>query len=298
MSYSRMSARAKESGHPATKWLKCGMQKCPVLVIRVIRALKVTLPRITGMSLVHRDHERGVPESQVRQATTYANMRAEHQREIDEATAAYFARRPTVDKFGIGLTNQILPAPMRSFCKSRSLYYDVNVDPNAHPPVREVSAPAFSETGWKLEAATPADSNLPPPATKAVPKTPPASLLMQPKPTPVAQTTASTSSSSETTGDPILNATHEPPTCQPDSDPKLLGTSIYRSPKKSVIPPSALVEEVDPMTFPKFAEWKRRMNAAPQSVQTDAQTTDRYHPLGNIIGFETPVDNMSEQVPA
>eukprot|EP00971_Amphidinium_carterae_P295507 5868869-Amphidinium_carterae.3 len=129
-------------------------------------------------------------------------------------------------------------------------------------------------------------------------KTTPASLLVQSKPTPVAQTSASASSSSETTGDPIINATPEPPTCQPDSEPKLLAKSVNPTVKMPEIPPDALVEEVDPRTMPTFGEWKKRMDAAPRCVQTDAQTTECYHPLGDIIGFETPVDNMSELEPA
>eukprot|EP00971_Amphidinium_carterae_P081063 1603902-Amphidinium_carterae.2 len=34
---------------------------------------------------------------------------------------------------------------------------NVNVDPNVHPPVSQVSAPAFSGTGHKLEAASAAE---------------------------------------------------------------------------------------------------------------------------------------------
>eukprot|EP00971_Amphidinium_carterae_P185191 3677650-Amphidinium_carterae.2 len=48
---------------------------------------------------------------------------------------------------------------------------NVNVDPNVHPPVSQVSAPAFSGTGRKLEPAEPsaaAESSAEAPASKGL----------------------------------------------------------------------------------------------------------------------------------
>eukprot|EP00971_Amphidinium_carterae_P226065 4483931-Amphidinium_carterae.1 len=40
------------------------------------------------------------------------------------------------------------------------------------------------------------------------------------------------------------------------------------------------------------------MDKASWDVQRDAKSTESYHPLSSIVGFETPVNAMSELAPA
>eukprot|EP00971_Amphidinium_carterae_P196612 3901902-Amphidinium_carterae.1 len=64
------------------------------------------------------------------------------------------------------------------------------------------------------------------------------------------------------------------------------------------IPSDALAQTVDTSTFPTFGEWKKTLHVVPAIVARDAEVMTSYRPLGNnIIGFETPVNLMSDLKP-
>eukprot|EP00971_Amphidinium_carterae_P158253 3137160-Amphidinium_carterae.4 len=216
-----------------------------------------------------------VPDSQVQAAVVYAHERVSRQEE--ERAERYMIHHPS----DIMNVSQILlqaNASEADVMAAASMgvevtHIHVSVDPNAHPPVSQVSAPAL------LEVPVPAEPSAAAPTTKAVPKSPPASLLAQPSPPLVEQTAeqkwyADIASRTEANEEAwladqanicnsLLIATRPvgPP---PDhAKPTLLGTSVYRNPELPEIPPNALAQEVDPSNFPTFTEWKRQMDAAP-----------------------------------
>eukprot|EP00971_Amphidinium_carterae_P120866 2394517-Amphidinium_carterae.1 len=140
-----------------------------------------------------------VPANQVQQAVVYAQERIRSY-EVQQ-NERYVLHRPS-DMTEV--TNLLLRAPAteadvraaRQF-ESKCYNHACASGPTSHPPVTEVSAPAFLGTTHKLEVPTTAEpaaaaSTTPTPVNlvKAVPKTPPPTLLPPPEPQPAEQVAA------------------------------------------------------------------------------------------------------------
>eukprot|EP00971_Amphidinium_carterae_P244077 4846504-Amphidinium_carterae.2 len=187
----------------------------------------------------------------------------------------------------------------------------VNIDPNVHPPVAEVSAPAFSGPAHKLVTEDPKESesaaasaSVPttatPTVTKATPKSPPANILPPQSSEIPEQPSFLMRMTSETEwlemqvamlrdGPKPWFLPHEYG-ASPDSTPSV--------PVLPTIPQDVLAQDVDLSNFSTFAEWQEAMWSAPLLVAKDSQVMQSYKPISHtIIGFDLPVSSMSDLVP-
>eukprot|EP00971_Amphidinium_carterae_P147371 2920344-Amphidinium_carterae.1 len=191
---------------------------------------------------------------------------------------------------------------------------EANAQMSNEPVESVVSTPAFLGQAHRLDAdvtnnPAPADSSMtaPPTVSKAVPKTPPPSLLVQSPPqsaTPIVPRRHAEGELLLEEGDwnqMQYRQLREPPKeVVPTTDPPtVMPSHMANLPELPVIPPDALAQDVDLKQFPVFGEWKKIIQAAPYALSRDAQLMERYNPIGsNIPGFNSPVDRMSELRPA
>eukprot|EP00971_Amphidinium_carterae_P272798 5414254-Amphidinium_carterae.1 len=88
---------------------------------------------------------------------------------------------------------------------------------------------------------------------------------------------------------------------KPWYQPKDYGASPDSAPLEPTlptIPPDVLAQEVDLDQFPTFSQWKDAMWAAPFVASHQVQVNVSYKPIPyNIVGFDYPVNMMSDQTP-
>eukprot|EP00971_Amphidinium_carterae_P104973 2078712-Amphidinium_carterae.1 len=196
-----------------------------------------------------------------------------------------------------------------------------NIDPNAFPPVAEVTAPAFSGPPHRLQevilasSASTGPSVVPsaanePALPKATPKSPPSDIgpaqsppqytswicrnptLPHPQsPTMLmlADESAWIDSQSVMMKDgPFFRPQHYG--ADPNSTPS--------EPELPTIPQDALAQDTDLSGFPTFTSWKEAMWSAPFDAAHEAEVMTSYKPISyTIIGFDSPVSMMSDLAP-
>eukprot|EP00971_Amphidinium_carterae_P261149 5181000-Amphidinium_carterae.1 len=180
----------------------------------------------------------------------------------------------------------------------------VNIDPTAHPPVSEVS-PAFSGPAHKLEAETPAEPEptaaaaSAPPVTKAVPKTPPPTILPSlTSSIPDQPSQAMLMPEAEWNERQIVMLRDGPKPWYSPREYGVLPESMPRMPELPTIPSDALAQDVDLSNFATVKEWKEALWAVPLAVARDAEVMTSYKPIRHAaIGFDLPVSSMSDLVP-
>eukprot|EP00971_Amphidinium_carterae_P066783 1322349-Amphidinium_carterae.1 len=206
----------------------------------------------------------------------------------------------------------------------------VNIDHDHIPTVTEASAPAFSGQPHKLlsETQEPAISSASASQGVENPETagPKTMSLPKPKAAPahLLQPEPSASQSSSLTG-PQPNVEYVPdgPTqmmisreqdwlaqqialCKSGPKPwyapadygASTETASHEPPAMLVISPDAVADVVNLDAFPTFEQWKEAMFSVPYTVAHEVEVMTSYKPISHsIIGFDAPVNLMSDQSP-
>eukprot|EP00971_Amphidinium_carterae_P141215 2798291-Amphidinium_carterae.1 len=75
-------------------------------------------------------------------------------------------------------------------------------------------------------------------------------------------------------------------------------TASHEPPAMLVISPDVVADVVNLDTFPTFDQWKDAMFRAPYVVSHEAEVMTSYKPISySIVGFDGPVNSMSDQTP-
>eukprot|EP00971_Amphidinium_carterae_P188526 3742143-Amphidinium_carterae.1 len=205
-----------------------------------------------------------------------------------------------------------------------------NIDPSQFPTVTEVSAPAFSGPAHRLthetQNAAPSSASASQIAESPVTAVPKTMSLPKPKAAPAhllrpeqpfSQYTSWTchNPSQEYVPDGPTQMmlsqesdwlAHQKVLCKsgpkPWYAPKDYGASTelatHEPPVMLVIPPDVVAEEVNLDTFPTFEQWKDAMWHAPYVASHKVEEMTSYKPISyNIVGFDGPVNQMSDQTP-
>eukprot|EP00971_Amphidinium_carterae_P152256 3017731-Amphidinium_carterae.1 len=253
--------------------------------------------------------------TQLETALTYAHERA---RTLNVQSNERFARhvpREVLEGRDVLLRINPTAADMRMAAGMgvNTTPMQVSIDPTVHPPVAEVSAPAFSGPAHKLEverpdesaptastASTPAATT--PTVTKAVPKSPPPTILpsqsSQSSSIPDQPSFLMTMPEAEWLKTQVAMLRDGP---KPWYLPHEYGASPDSTPSVPVlptVPQDAFAQDVDVTQFATFTVWKEAMSSAPLQVANDSEVMLHYKPIPHaIIGFELPVSSMSDLVP-
>eukprot|EP00971_Amphidinium_carterae_P138409 2742684-Amphidinium_carterae.1 len=259
---------------------------------------------------------REMPSAQVESALTYAQDRRRIQEVQDNELYVVHCPSDLIAGQDVLLRVNPIEANVRTAARLgvQTTTMQVSIDPTVHPPVSEVSAPAFSGAARKLEAETPVEpvpataaaaaAAAPvsiPPVTKAVPKTPPPTLLPSLTLTtsiPDQPSQAMLVPEAEWNERKIVMLRDGPKPWYSPREYGALPDHVIRMPVLPTIPPDALAEVVDLSNFATYKEWYADLHAVPIAVARDSEVITSYKAIRHdIIGFDLPVSSMSDLVP-